>query len=229
MTPDTLSPPETRHIEIEHISFSQVALFEKCPAQWALERLYRVDAPPSDAMVKGRNVHEDIEWGLRAHIQAEYQAIHEYPESEAVVAWVKAQGIQVAPSGIEQTKSTSLACGVRFEARADLVTTGAVYDWKTSAKGWKKGAEKTKGQALAYAGVFDVPTVTFVIVTPDAQIDVRSVTPDSAKVSEYFDKVDQTVARMLAREYERKQGWGCNACPVRNVCKPWAHKGPITW
>ncbi len=214
--PDVCSLPK-----IDHVSFSQVALFETCPAKWFLERVMKVPTESNPALVKGREVHEDIEWALRG------MHAHQHPESEAIAAWVREQGIVIDPKNIEVTGSTYLASGMRFEARADAVSDDTVYDWKTSSKGWRKGEEHTRGQAFAYARVFARPNVSYVIVKPDCVIDVRTVSPSQDAIDAYFVKADTVVTAMRSGVYPRVKQRGCWNCPVRNTCKPWLSLEPI--
>jgi len=55
---------------MEYISFSQISMFLKCGEQWRRRYIEKEISPPAIAMVKGRSIHQGIEYNGRQKIES---------------------------------------------------------------------------------------------------------------------------------------------------------------
>lgn len=213
-------------VHIQRLSFSQVGLFQSCPAKWAFEKLYEVhEESQTGPLVKGRNVHTEIESILKGNqVNNPY---HETNVAMEMLSWFR--NGEIKPEDIEIDSGDKLIPETEdlvMHGKIDLRHNGFVFDWKTSAKGWKPGAEKYKKQGTLYQWLFDMP-VRFVILEPapkGAELEnIRDVSYTEQQTQRYFKTVRSVRTQMESSIYPRRPSFSCNECPARNQCKPWIH------
>jgi RecB family exonuclease len=82
-------------IELEHLSYSSVSLFQACPRAWFYRYVEKLRVPASPALVMGSAFHATIEHILRAKVTGEVVD----PTSTWAVEWQRVQEQEIAWNG----------------------------------------------------------------------------------------------------------------------------------
>jgi hypothetical protein len=151
-------------LEIEHISATQIGMYQRCPRQWAYRYVLKVKSPPDAAILCGSGMHHAAEVGMlaksvtgenpepddAADAARDYVA-DEFATGEVVLSQKDTRGgivdktVRLSRKWAEDAaplvdpvaveKSFETEVGgVKVVGRFDVVTTTAIVDWKSSGR-----------------------------------------------------------------------------------------------
>ncbi len=179
-------------IEIEHLSYSSVTTYMKCPQQWRLKYIEKVDQEKSDALVFGSAIHRAISLGIKDELQPslywstsleQIQAEQKFELSAELVnlgetmlttgMYTFADLLSQQIQGIDKKVKLELpGIVLPVVGYVDLITENAVIDFKTSKRKWSQvQADKSLQPTFYLAALNQIGTVqlpakfTYIILT----------------------------------------------------------------
>jgi hypothetical protein len=150
-------------VDINHLSYSQVSMYIRCPRQWAYRYAEGIINPPAGALVKGSAVHKGVEGNYIQKVETAKDlprndvveiAVTNFEERQIVVDWsreeetpAKAKDAVASMTGIYQEEVAPMVQPLLVEQKFDLniggelvtgimdvVTANGVRDTKTASK-----------------------------------------------------------------------------------------------
>lgn len=150
--------------DIDHISATQISMFQRCPRQWAYRYILKIKSPPDAAILCGSGMHHAAEVGMiakqitgenpkpddAADAARDYVA-DEFATGEVVLSSRDTRGGIVdktvrltkkwAEDAAPMVEPTAVEAefdtevsGVKVVGRFDVVTTTTIVDWKSSTR-----------------------------------------------------------------------------------------------
>lgn len=180
------------------LSHSQLETWSQCNLRWRFQKIDRIQAAPSEALILGTAFHAALEADGRASERLkDYQllAIFEKAfQSELKTAdptglisnekrialrrkaqlmiteYIKTVQPHYDPLAVEQDFSFMIDNDIQMRGRIDALTAVSLVDWKTASKPWNPGDQDHKDQATAYLIARpDQTRVSFAVFAPNGE------------------------------------------------------------
>lgn len=133
-----------------YFSFSQHNDLRSCAKKWAYKRLDKIDGKPSTALIKGRQIHEQIEQQIKTLT------------TDPRIVWCQQTLKEYEIDNFEiEKKLTKKIDGITIVGVADIISEDTVLDWKTGKQPKSKDA-RTIDQLHLYGWLSDIKPKTLV-------------------------------------------------------------------
>lgn len=153
-----------QRLDIEHVSATQISMYQRCPRQWAYRNVLKVKSPPDAAILCGSGMHYAAEVGMLDKARTGEDPVpddaadaalsyvrEEFATGEVVLSERDTRGgisdkaarlsrkwaEEAAPLVMPETVEfpyEAIISGVKVVGRYDVVTADAVIDWKSSSR-----------------------------------------------------------------------------------------------
>lgn len=170
-------------LNIEHISATQISMYQRCPRQWAYRSVLKVKSPPDAAVLCGSGMHHAAEVGMLDKAktgedpkpddagQAAYEYVRdEFAAGEVILSERDTRGdisdkaVRLAQKWAEdaapmvdpvevEQSFDTEISGIKVVGRFDVVTNTAVVDWKSSSKAPTRSTLTNSPQTELYSFV----------------------------------------------------------------------------
>lgn len=208
-----------------YLSASRLGTYDRCPELYRQRYVERLPQGPSFERDFGTAVHRGIEASYRgldyemAFLLAWRVAQKECRAAGITVpAWLTDRGLELIeaarslgiPGEPEQRISLFLAgLSVPIIGYVDLVSDGAIYDWKTTAFGWgQERANREVFQPAIYAQAYaeshagQYPTFTYVVLPRNGgTVQLRDGTRTTHQIFEAFERTREIHQLIEASDY----------------------------
>jgi RecB family exonuclease len=168
-------------LDIEHISATQIGMYQRCPRQWAYRYVLKVKSPPDAAILCGSGMHHAAEVGMleksvtgenpkpddAADAARDYVA-NEFAAGEVVLSQKDTRG-GIVDKAVRLTRKwaedaaplvepvgveqsfDTEISGVKVIGRFDVVTDSSIIDWKSSSRKPARAQIANSPQTEVYA------------------------------------------------------------------------------
>ena len=168
-------------LDIEHISATQIGMYQRCPRQWAYRYVLKVKSPPDAAILCGSGMHHAAEVGMleksvtgenpkpddAADAARDYVA-NEFAAGEVVLSQKDTRG-GIVDKAVRLTRKwaedaaplvepvgveqsfDTEISGIKVIGRFDVVTDSSIIDWKSSSRKPARAQIANSPQTEVYA------------------------------------------------------------------------------
>ena len=168
-------------LDIEHISATQIGMYQRCPRQWAYRYVLKVKSPPDAAILCGSGMHHAAEVGMleksvtgenpkpddSADAARDYVA-NEFAAGEVVLSQKDTRG-GIVDKAVRLTRKwaedaaplvepvgveqsfDTEISGIKVIGRFDVVTDSSIIDWKSSSRKPARAQIANSPQTEVYA------------------------------------------------------------------------------
>jgi CRISPR/Cas system-associated exonuclease Cas4 (RecB family) len=169
--------------DVDHVSASQISMYQRCPRQWAYRYVLKVKSPPDAAILCGSGMHYAAEVGMLEKIktgdnprpddaaEAAFGYVREeFATGEVILSEKDTRGgisdkaVRLSRKWAEEAAPLvepseveagyeTEIAGVKVVGRFDVVTTTTIVDWKSSSRAPTRSTLANSAQTELYAYV----------------------------------------------------------------------------